>query len=262
MERPFMYTVPHVRKLIGQGYQCDQICDSIAFVPEGIREPSKISRQMKKHIICSEFPSHECVFAEASCVDKYPWNMPSKIFMKINHACNNTGLPGCYPPGAWTPGSPTPCLLCNPGPDAPTPLKQTAPESKGILHMARYGCYFRSLQAAAEFEVGVALTPAQIQAAATALQNSSAINNNFLVNDPAAIINDTLARLGSDLTATFTRYPAANSVPNFIISHGQTRTGLHFTLYDGAGNFLFDSDPRAVVTSHLQNHHRHIRGRN
>jgi len=93
-----MFTVPSVRKLIERGYQCDQICDSISFVPEGIREPSKIARQVKKRIICSELPSHECEFVDASCVDKYPWNMPSKIFMKINHACNNRCI-FCYAGG-------------------------------------------------------------------------------------------------------------------------------------------------------------------
>jgi RHS repeat-associated protein len=139
-----------------------------------------------------------------------------------------------------------------------TPLTQNSPELSGITNMAAFGCYFRSSQAVAEFEVGVALTAEQIQASVTALQNTPntanpgtmVIDGNFIVNNPDAVINDAFSRLGQpDLTGTV-GWGGTAGEQDYIIQMGSvSTTSSHYTLHDGSGNLLFDPYPGLIINN-------------
>jgi len=132
------------------------------------------------------------------------------------------------------------------------PLTQNSPELSNIEDMADYGCYFRSSQAVAEFEVGVALTAEQIQAAVTALQETpnptkpwQMVLEGMLVHNPDEVINDAFSRLGHpELTGTVAWGARNHTEPDYIIQERSVPgANRHFILNDNSGNLLFDPLP-------------------
>jgi len=141
------------------------------------------------------------------------------------------------------------------------PLLQKSDALRSIPDMSDLGCYFRVVQAVAEFEAKRELTPEQIVDAYFVLQNTSAPTKDkpdqmaltdLLVNHPDYVVNDAFYRLGRpNTTAKVGHGGAPGQQPDYIIHVSRTRTGRdHYTLYDNEGNLIYDPYP-GLDTSYL-----------
>ncbi len=122
-------------------------------------------------------------------------------------------------------------------------------------------CRYRSLQSIAESYIGQNLTPEQINEATKSLIESGAIRLDYYVNDPVAVIKDSLNRLGADVSkidiSVIRKQDVSESVYNKLLknatatlrgvpnyeqmNNGQTGEVGHWQHGDALGGFIWDS---------------------